>query len=206
MEPRRVLGTLVALGALLSGGCSPAGQPGPAPVAPTTTSFERTATSPQPSTPAPGPVITTMAGQVHGPGLYRLLMGEDRALTCLVAEGPGEMVFCAAEFPVTWKILHGDHAQAAQVIITQDERGELSVDASRRELITPAIAPVEIRDATVIAGILVELEDNEALFTTAVPDGSGGWMRDPDTGPVLITPDSYEVLAPHTPAVMVGRT
>lgn len=182
MKARRRTGALLALGALLLGGCTATTPPGPAP-APTTT-FERTASTPQPTTAPDRPAPTTPVEQVHGPGLYRLHMATDRSLTCLVEEGPGEMIFCAADFPVTWKILYGDHAQAAQLIISSDEHGQLGVDASTRALITPAIAPVEIRDSALLAGVRVDLSEDEVLFSTAVPDSSA----------VLITPDSYEVL------------
>ncbi|ALC04652.1 putative secreted protein [Corynebacterium deserti GIMN1.010] len=142
-------------------------------------------------------LLTTGASAVASPapqpnpGLYSLHMGEGQTLTCMftaadsATESDEDVVArCAANFPTTWKLIDGAHEQAAHLIITQDDEGTLDITASKEPLITIAIAPMEVTDSAVINGIHITLTDNEALFATSADDNH----------PVLITPDSYEVL------------
>lgn len=150
--------------------------------------------------PAEKPTDTTH----HGPGLYRLDLGtgptedQQQFLTCMLHDdAPGDVVSCEADFPVRWKELDGQHRQARTVIISQDEDGDLDVRAEVEPMRTIRIVPTDITGEAVIAGLHVQLTDDEARFST-----------DPDevVGSVLITPDSFEVITEttgDTPAVPV---
>lgn len=123
-----------------------------------------------------------------GNGLYSIDMGDEQKLTCVLFDEPSTeahvVASCAATFPVTWKLLDGAHEQAAKLEITQAQDGELSVTASKEPLITTMIVPTSITKPTTVNRLVVVPGEHEVRF----------FATDPDVLPVLITPDSYEVL------------
>ncbi|BAU94505.1 hypothetical protein N24_0243 [Corynebacterium suranareeae] len=141
---------------------------------------------------------TPAAASPAEPGLYSIDLGEQQKLTCMLFDEPSTealiVASCAAGFPVTWKLLDGAHEQAAKLDISRTETGELSVDASKEPLITTMVVPTEITEPTVINGLYVVPGDNEVRF----------FATDPKVNPVLITPDSYEVV--EDSAAKVGAT
>lgn len=139
--------------------------------------------------------VGSPAAAAQGSGLYSIDMGEQQQLTCVLFDEPSAsthiVATCAAIFPVTWKLKDGAHEQAAKLEISQSTTGELSVHASKKPLITTMIMPTKITEITKINRLYVVPGENEVRF----------FSTNRDANPVLITPDSYEVLKDSTAKV-----
>ena len=153
-------------------------------------------------TPAESPEIAPTATATLGNGLYSINMGANQELLCSLFDDPSHpserdvVARCAANFPVTWKLIDDNHEQAAHLEISQNGAGELSITAHKDPLMTVMIVPTPITESTVVNRLYIEPSTNEVRFfstNSASPEIA--------ESPVLITPDSYEVLLESTAKV-----
>lgn len=116
----------------------------------------------------------------YSAGVYRLKMHKGNELVCDFHQGVGEVASCVADFPHTWKLMDGDHEQAGSLFITRDASNLLNIEAEKSEGEFDRNDAKVIDQSTTIAGMIVNLTDDEVEFST--PDS---------TQSVFIGSDSY---------------